>query len=131
MLELNKIYCMDNISGMKLLDNNCIDLTVTSPPYDDIRSYNGFSWDFQNLSKELFRITKNGGIVVWIVGDATIDGSETGSSFKQALGFMDAGFNLHDTMIWNKGTFTAVGSLKYRYAPVFEYMFIFSIRRFD
>jgi site-specific DNA-methyltransferase (adenine-specific) len=71
-------------------------------------------------------VTKDGGIVVWIVGDATIKGSETGTSFRQALYFMECGFNLHDTMIWNKGKFSAVGALKTRYAPVFEYMFIFT-----
>ena len=70
-------------------------------------------------------MTKQGGVVVWIVADATIKGSETGTSFRQALHFMDCGFNLHDTMIWEKTTFTATGSLKVRYAPVFEYMFVF------
>ena len=125
MLEINKIYCMDNVEGMKLLDTESVDLTVTSPPYDDLRDYNGYSFDFENIVKNLFRITKNGGVVVWIVGDATIKGNETGTSFKQALYFKEIGFNLHDTMIWNKNGFSAVGSLKYRYAPVFEYMFIF------
>lgn len=116
---------MDCLEGMRLLDDNCIDLTVTSPPYDNLRIYNGFSWDFEGVAKELYRITKQGGVVVWIVGDATINGSETGTSFKQALYFKEIGFNLHDTMIWNKGGFSAVGSLKSRYAPVFDYMFVF------
>ena len=123
---LNKIYNENCIKTMTRMKDNFIDLTVTSPPYDNLRTYNGYSFDFKNIAKELYRVTKKGGIVVWIVSDATINGSETGTSFKQALYFKDIGFNLHDTMIWKKDTFTAVGSLKIRYAPVFEYMFILS-----
>ena len=108
------------------MPNNFIDLTVTSPPYDNLRTYNGYCFDFENVAKELYRITKDGGVVVWVVGDATINGSETGTSFRQALFFKDCGFNLHDTMIWEKQTFTATGALKTRYAQVFEYMFVFS-----
>jgi DNA modification methylase len=103
-----------------------IDLTVTSPPYDNLRKYKGYTFDFEKIARLLWCATKPGGVVVWVVGDATINGSETGTSFKQALYFKEIGFNLHDTMIWNKGGFTATGSLAVRYAPVFEYMFIFS-----
>ena len=110
---------------MKSFAAESIDLTVTSPPYDDIREYKGYTFDFEAIARELWRITKNGGTIVWIVADATVDGSETGTSFKQALFFMSLGFKLHDTMIWNKGAFSAVGALRTRYAPVFEYMFIF------
>lgn len=120
------IVCADCLDVMALTHDDAIDLTVTSPPYDNLRTYNGYSFDFEQIAQELFRVTKPGGIVVWIVGDATIKGSETGTSFHQALFFKDCGFNLHDTMIWNKGMFSAVGALKTRYAPVFEYMFIFS-----
>ena len=77
MLELNKIYCQDNVEGMRMLDDESIDLTVTSPPYDNLRKYNGYSFDFENVAKELYRVTKQGGVVVWVVGDATIKGSET------------------------------------------------------
>ena len=87
MLDLNKIYCGDNLTLIKQLDDNCIDLTVTSPPYDNLRTYNGFTWDFEGLAKELFRVTKVGGVVVWVVADATVNGSETGTSFRQALYF--------------------------------------------
>tara|TARA_R100001244_G_C5132422_1_gene126100 strand:- start:88 stop:825 length:738 start_codon:yes stop_codon:yes gene_type:complete len=111
---------------MSRMEDSFIDLTLTSPPYDNLRTYNGYTFDFESIAKELFRVTKDGGIVVWIVNDATIKGSETGTSFKQALFFKECGFNLHDTMIWDKKTFTATGSLKVRYAPVFEYMFILS-----
>ena len=100
MLELNKIYCMDNVQGMKQLDNESVDLVVTSPPYDNLRQYNGYSFDFENVAKELYRVTKQGGVVVWVVDDATIKGSETGTSFRQALFFMECGFRLHDTMIY-------------------------------
>ena len=90
MRETNVIYCMDNVKGLRthILDNS-IDLTVTSPPYDDIRDYEGFNWDFKDLAKELYRVTKEGGVVVWVVGDQTINGSETGNSFRQALYFKD------------------------------------------
>jgi len=113
---------------MKEIESGYIDLTVTSPPYDNMRTYNGtLDWGehvWKPVFQELFRVTKKGGVVVWVVGDATIKGSETGTSFKQALWAMECGFNLHDTMIWNKGSFTAVGALKSRYAQTFEYMFI-------
>ena len=123
-LEINKTYNEDCLVTMGNMSNEFVDLTITSPPYDNLRNYNGYSFDFENIAKELFRVTKNGGVVVWVVSDATINGSESGSSFKQALYFIQCGFNLHDTMIWDKGTFSATGSLKVRYAPVFEYMFV-------
>lgn len=123
-MELNKNYNENCLDTMARMNDNFIDLTVTSPPYDNLRDYNGYSFDFESVAKELYRVTKEGGVVVWVVGDATIKGSETGTSFKQALFFKECGFNLHDTMIWNKGKFSAVGALKTRYAPVFEYMFI-------
>lgn len=113
---------------MKAFSDCSIDLTVTSPPYDNLRTYNGNigQWTFekfQEIAKELYRITADGGVVVWVVGDATIKGSETGTSFRQALWFMDCGFNLHDTMIWEK---TARIPTQDRYYNVFEYMFVFS-----
>ena len=123
-MVLNKIYNMDCVEGMKMLPDECIDLTVTSPPYDNLRTYKGFTWDFEATARGLYRVTKQGGVVVWIVNDATIKGSETGTSFKQALFFKECGFNLHDTMIWKKS-----GSPypdRVRYYPNFEYMFILS-----
>jgi len=123
MLEKNKIYCMDCLEGMKQMDDNSVDLIVTSPPYDNLREYKGYIFDFKSIAKELFRITKNGGVVVWVVGDATIDGSETGTSFKQALYFKEVGFNLHDTMIYQKKKAPLTHN---RYEQEFEYMFILS-----
>lgn len=125
MIELNKIYCMDNVQGMMMMDCESVDLTVTSPPYDNMRTYNGYSFDFESVAKELYRVTKQGGAVVWVVNDATIDGSETGTSFRQALFFMEIGFNLHDTMIWCKDGGGAIGS-NLCYTQNFEYMFVFS-----
>ncbi len=116
----------DCVIEMSKMQAGSIDLTVTSPPYDNLRSYKGYAFDFEGTAKEIYRVTKSGGVVVWVVADATINGSETGTSFKQALFFKECGFNLHDTMIWAKPTFTAVGALVSRYAPVFEYMFVFS-----
>ena len=122
----NKVILGNCLEVMKEIDDNFVDLTVTSPPYDNLRDYNGYSFDFEGIAKELFRITKEGGVVVWVVGDSTNKFCESGTSFKQALYFKEIGFNLHDTMIWKKDTFTAVGALINRYAPVFEYMFILS-----
>ena len=95
--------------------------------YDNLRTYNGFTWDFEGLAEELFRVTKDGGVVVWVVGDATVNGSETGTSFRQALYFMDCGFRLHDTMIYQKNSPAYPASKQSnRYTQIFEYMFIFS-----
>ena len=107
------------------MPDNFIDLTVTSPPYDNLRNYNGFEWDFAAVAKELFRITKQGGVVVWVVGDATMNGSESGTSFKQALCFQEIGFNLHDTMIFKKAN-PIPQIYRKRYNNEFEFMFVFS-----
>ena len=115
---------MDCLEGLKLLDDGSIDLTVTSPPYDNLRTYNGYSFDFENIARELYRVTKEGGVVVWIVNDSTFKGSESGTSFRQALFFKELGFNLHDTMIYEKNNPTPQKSN--RYQPCFEYMFILS-----
>ena len=123
-MRLNYIANCDNVVGLKTLPDACIDLTVTSPSYDHLRAYKGFTWDFEALAAELYRVTKPGGVVVWVVNDETVKGSETGTSFKQALYFKDLGFNLHDTMIWDKGSFSFPANT--RYHQVFEYMFIFS-----
>ena len=121
---MNQVINGDCLEIMKTLEDNSIDLTVTSPPYDNLRTYNGYTFDFEGIAKELFRITKQGGVVVWVVGDATIKGSETGTSFKQALYFKEIGFNLHDTMIYRKNSLTFPDTN--RYYQCFEYMFIFS-----
>jgi len=123
-MEINKIYNENCLDTMAKMPDCFVDLTVTSPPYDNLRDYKGYTFDFESIAKELYRVTKHGGVVVWVVGDATIKGSETGTSFKQALYFKEVGFNLHDTMIYSKPNFSAVGALKTRYAPTFEYMFI-------
>lgn len=106
------------------IPDNSIDLTVTSPPYDDLREYNGYTFEFEPIAAELWRVTKPGGVVVWVVADATVNGSETGTSFRQALRFMELGFNLHDTMIYDKNSFRFPDPT--RYHQVFEYMFILS-----
>jgi DNA modification methylase len=130
---LNNNTIGDFIEIVKEIPNNYVDLTVTSPPYDNLRTYNneitgvkesGFSFDFQSMVLELYRVTKDGGIVVWVVGDQVKNGGETGSSFRQALGFMSEGFLLYDTMIYMKNG--APFPEKKRYSQVFEYMFIFS-----
>lgn len=124
MMEINKIYNENCLDTMRRMPDNFIDLVVTSPPYDNLRDYKGYSFPFEDIAKELFRVVKIGGVVVWIVGDATINGSETGTSFSQALYFKEIGFNLHDTMIYLKQGFANPSSN--RYHQVFEYMFILS-----
>lgn len=124
-MEINKIYNENCLDTMARMEDDFIDLTVTSPPYDNLRTYKGFKFDWKEVIKELYRVTKKGGVVVWIVGDATIKGSETGTSFKQALFFKECGFNLHDTMIYQKKGAGAVGSNKC-YIQNFEFMFVFS-----
>jgi site-specific DNA-methyltransferase (adenine-specific) len=131
----NTIHLGDAVDVMSSFDDEIIDLTVTSPPYDNLRTYNGkvvdglvyeggFSFPFVEMVKQLFRITKKGGVVVWVVNDQVKNGGETGSSFRQALKFMEIGFTLYDTMIYHKNgaPFPESG----RYSQVFEYMFVFS-----
>lgn len=121
---LDAVHCMDNCKGMMLLPNDCIDLVVTSPPYDDLRAYGGHSWDFYGVAWNLARVLKPGGVIVWNVADQTKDGSETGTSMRQALHFQSLGLNLHDTMVWNKQEMNFPD--KTRYFQSWEYMFILS-----
>lgn len=128
-IEVNKIYAENCLDTMARMPDGFVDLTVTSPPYDNLRVYTGESeWTFelfQEIARELYRVTKKGGVVVWVVGDATINGSETGTSFRQALYFKEIGFNLHDTMIWQKDAPQFPDA--HRYLQVCEYQFVFSI----
>ena len=123
-IMLNTIIHGNCIDVMEQMPDGYIDLTVTSPPYDNVRTYNGYDFNFEGIAHELYRVTKDGGVVVWVVGDATINGSETGTSFRQALYFKEIGFKLHDTMIWVKDGGGAVGSNK-TYTQNHEYMFVF------
>ena len=124
MIPLDTIIQGDCLEEMGKLPDGYIDLTVTSPPYDSLRKYHGYTFDFEGIAKELFRITKSGGVVVWVVGDATIDGSETGTSFRQALYFKEIGFKLHDTMIYAKSNYIPL--THNRYEQQFEYAFVLS-----
>lgn len=125
--EINKIYNENCLYTMNRMPNNFIDLTLTSPPYDDLRKYNGYVFEFEDIARELFRITKVGGVLVWVVGDSTKNGSESGTSFRQALFFKEIGFNLHDTMIFEKNSSTYPSNVNSsRYSQIFEYMFVFS-----
>ena len=132
MLEINKTYHINCIAGMEKLDDKSVDLVVTSPPYDDLRTYNdSSSWSmevFYAVACQLERVLKDGGVIMWNVNDATVNGSETGTSFRQALHFKDVcGLRLHDTMIYEKtGIAFASGSKSVRYSQAFEYCFILS-----
>ena len=108
------------------MDDDSIDLVVTSPPYDNLRDYQGYHFPFEDIARSLFRVMKKGGVVVWVVGDQTVNGSETGTSFRQALYFNEIGFNLHDTMVWNKMSQACHDYRNKRYKQEFEYMIILS-----
>ncbi len=123
-IEIYNINNEDCLITMTNIPDECIDFVITSPPYDDIRNYNGYKFEFEKIAKELFRVMKKGGVVIWVVADATIDGSETGTSFKQALYFKEVGFRLHDTMIYYKNN--PMPQTGNRYHQHFEYMFCFS-----
>ena len=129
MLELDKIHCGDNCDLLGQLPRECIDLVVTSPPYDDLRTYGGHSWDFFGVAWQLKRVLKPGGVIVWVVADATKDGSETGTSMEQALHFKRLGLNLHDTMIYKKSFCPIFDGRQGRYKPIFEYMTVLSAGR--
>lgn len=119
-----EIWNESNLETMANMPDCFVDLTVTSPPYDGLRTYNGYSFPFEEIAKELFRVTKDGGVVVWVVGDSTVNGSESLTSFRQALYFKELGFNIHDTMIYAKNN--PVPLTHNRYEQQFEYMFILS-----
>ncbi len=124
MIELDKIYNENCVDTMAQMPDNYIDMVLTSPPYDDLRNYNGYVLPLEKIIKQLYRVLKKGGIVIWVVGDKTEKGSETGTSFKQALMFKELGFNLHDTMIYYKNN--PMPTTGKRYHQHFEYMFAFS-----
>lgn len=121
-MKTNKIYHGDSAEVLKTFEPDCIDLTVTSPPYDNLRNYNGFTFDFEAIAKELYRVTKPGGVVVWVVGDETKDFGESLTSFRQALFFQSVGFAI-ETMIYQKDRVTAAGNMSL-YLQAFEYMFV-------
>jgi len=123
-MKLNTTYNENCLSTMSRIPDEFVDLTVTSPPYDNLRNYNGYEFDFKSIAKELYRITKQGGVIVWVVGDSTIKGNETGTGFRQVLYFKEIGFNLHDTMIYQKSGPSYPSQDKYY--QIFEYMFILS-----
>ncbi len=129
---MNKVIHGDCLQEMRNFEDNSIDMVLTSPPYDNLRTYeNSLEWGehiWKPVIKELYRVIKDGGVVVWVVGDATINGSETGTSFKQALWAMECGFNLHDTMIYQKNSPAYPAQrMSNRYTQIFEHMFVFSV----
>lgn len=124
---INEIHNEDCLQTMARMPDEFIQATVTSPPYDDLRDYEGYSFDFESVAKELFRVTKESGVVVWVVADATKNGGESGTSFRQALYFQELGFRIHDTMIYEKNSPAYPASKdSNRYTQIYEFMFVFS-----
>lgn len=122
---LDTIVCMDALQFLRGLPDNSIDMVLTSPPYDNLRTYNGYTWDFEGIAQQSYRVLKPGGVLVWVIGDATIDGSATLTSFKQALYFKEqVGFRMHQRIIWEK--LTIPQKRPKSYLADFEDIFIFS-----
>lgn len=119
-----QLYNEDCCTGLNKVRAGSVNLVITSPPYDNLRDYKGYKFDFENIAKQLYRAICEGGVLVWIVSDGVENGSETGTSFKQVLYFKEIGFNIHDTMIWKKET--CAFPEKTRYYQNFEYMFVLS-----
>ena len=120
---INKIICGDCAKVMKQIPSGAIDLVVTSPPYDNLRNYNGFSFNFKDIAMELLRVIKNGGVIVWVIGDK-INGGFTLTSFRQAISFQEIGFNMHDVMIYRKKNTPFMRSNAY--TNCYEFMFVLS-----
>lgn len=123
MIEVNKIYNENCLETMARMPDGFVDIVVTSPPYDNLRQYNGYSFDFEAVAKELFRVVKRGGVVVWVVADGTEKGSRTGTSAKQMLYFMTCGFGIHQRLFYEK---TGPPPDDTRYEETIEEMFVFS-----
>ena len=124
MIKCNNLYCCDCVELMREMDGDFIDCVITSPPYDNLRDYKGYNFDCLNIAKELFRVMKVGGVIIWVVGDAIIKGNRTLTSFKQALTFQSVGFNVHDVMIYKKKNTPFMRSNAY--TNCYEFMFVFS-----
>ena len=122
MIEINKNYNEDCLVTMAKMPDEFIDLIITSPPYSNLRKYTGFSFNFEATAKELFRIIKDGGVVVWVIGDKVEKNSEQLIPFIQALKFKEIGFNIHDTMIYQKNVMPFPEQT--RYIQCYEFMFI-------
>ncbi len=123
-LELNEVYCFDCVIGMQKIPENSIDLVITSPPYDNLRDYNGYRFEFEKIAQQIFRVIKVGGIVVWVVGDKIKNGNRSLTSFRQAIYFQEIGFNVHDVMIYKKRNTPFMRSNAY--TNCYEFMFVFS-----
>ena len=124
---MNKIILGNCVKVMDQLEDESVDAFITSPPYDQLRNYNGYSFPFEDIARKMYQKLAQGGVIVWVVGDAVLKGSESGSSFRQAIFFQELGLNIHDTMIYEKnGSSFPARRTGNRYSQVFEYMFVFS-----
>ena len=123
-MKSNYLVNQNCVELMNSIDENSIDLTITSPPYDQLRNYEGYDFDFKSVADGLYKVTKQGGIVVWVVGDKIKDGNKSLTSFKQAIYFQEIGFNVHDVMIYRKKNTPFMRSNAY--TNCYEFMHIFS-----
>lgn len=124
-MRFGKIYKENCIDTMHRMPDEQLDMTITSPPYDDLREYQGYHFPVEEIAASLFHKTKTGGVVIWVVADRTVNGSETLTSFQHAFTFREAGFLVHDTMLYVKNNPIPSDCGK-RYRQAFEYMFCFS-----
>lgn len=126
-MHAESLVCCDCVEGMRALPPASVPLTVTSPPYDDLRDYGAHTWDFEKfmlVASQLWRVTMPGGALCWVVGDQIRDGGQTGSSFRQALYLKGLGFRLHNTLVIEKQLARGISKVRYGVAP--EFVFVFS-----
>ena len=124
-IQVNKIICEDNITYLKTLPDECIDFVITSPPYDELRDYNGYKLDLHGLGIELLRVLKDGAICVMVIQDSTKDFAKSLTSFRTIVDWCDnIGFRLFECNIYNRqGTEGAWWKKRFRvdheYMPIF------------
>ncbi|UYN90434.1 MAG: site-specific DNA-methyltransferase [Anaerolineales bacterium] len=123
-IQVNTVYQADCVEFMAHMDAGSVSLTVTSPPYDELRDYNGYKFEFEKIAYSLYRVTQKGGVVVWVVNDKIKNGNRSLTSFRQAIFFQEVGFNVHDVMIYKKKNTPFMRSNAY--TNCYEFMFVFS-----
>lgn len=100
---VDKVHCMECVEGMEMLPDDCVDLVVTSPPYDAVRKYNGFAFDLHQTGAQIHRVLKDGGIAAMVIQDQTKDFGKSLTSFRTIIDWCDSfGFKLFECVIYRK-----------------------------